>query len=75
MEIGGSNDKNLKMYSFAQKINRFQPTGTCNFSRLDNADLAFSNVHQGPSGFIDLYAVNYNVLRFKGGMAGVAFGN
>ena len=69
-------DSNLKMYSFAQKVNRFQPTGTCNFSRLDNADLAFSNVHQGPSsGFIDLYAVNYNVLRFKGGMAGVAFGN
>ena len=68
-------DSNLKMYSFAQKVNRFQPTGTCNFSRLDNADLAFSNVHQGPSSFIDLYAVNYNVLRFKGGMAGVAFGN
>lgn len=70
-----NNDKNLKMYSFAQKVNRFQPTGTCNFSRLDNAELAFSNVERGPSGFIDLYAINYNVLRFKGGMAGVAFSN
>ena len=70
-----SDDFNLKMYSFAQKVNKFQPTGTCNFSRLDNAELAFSDITNPVDGFVQLYALNYNVLRFKGGMAGVAFGN
>jgi len=64
------------MYSFAQKLNKFQPTGTCNFSRLDNADLTVdtAQVDDGTH-FVNMYALNYNILRFKGGMAGVAFAN
>ena len=65
---------NLKMYSFALKANKHQPCGTCNFSRLDTASLTFvpTNPQDTPSNFY-LYAVNFNILRIKGGMAGVAF--
>jgi hypothetical protein len=55
-------------------MSKMQPTGTLNFSRIDNAKLTLV----GPSGGNALhrvYAVNYNILRIKDGMAGVAFGN
>lgn len=64
----------LKMYSFAQKVSRHQPTGSCNFSRLDNASMQIGTSANGPSS-LNLYAVNYNVLRIEGGLAGVAFSN
>jgi len=65
---------NLKMYSFALKANKHQPCGTCNFSRLDTASLTFvpTNPQDTPANFY-MYAVNFNILRIKGGMAGVAF--
>jgi hypothetical protein len=67
---------NLKMYSFALKANKHQPCGTCNFSRLDNANLTFVAPATAalPTNFY-LYAVNFNILRIKNGMAGVAFSN
>jgi len=43
---------------------------------LDNADLTVdtAQVFHTPF-FVNMYALNYNILRFKGGMAGVAFAN
>jgi hypothetical protein len=61
-------------WSFGLTMSRMQPTGSLNFSRIDNAKLALTD----PSGGNNLhrvYAVNYNILRIKNGMAGVAFGN
>jgi len=73
---------NLKMYSFALKANKHQPCGTCNFSRLDNASLAgvlkYDNGSQDGSGYPStfyLWAVNFNILRIKSGLAGLAFSN
>jgi hypothetical protein len=65
---------NLKMYSFALKANKHQPCGTCNFSRLDTASLTFvpTSPQDTPTNFY-LYAVNFNVLRIKSGMGGLAF--
>ena len=67
---------NVPTYSwpFCLTMSKMQPTGSLNFSRIDNAKLSITN----PSGGNDLhrvYAVNYNILRVKNGMAGVAFGN
>lgn len=69
----------LKMYSFAMKASKHQPTGTCNFSRLDNAHMLMTvdtttGVSALPANFY-LYAVNFNVFRIKSGMGGVAFSN
>lgn len=61
----------LFMYSFALKASKHQPCGTCNFSRIDTASLNITT-----SGTLNaLYAVNYNILRIKKGMAGIAFSN
>jgi hypothetical protein len=69
-----TNGAGLKMYSFALKANRHQPCGTCNFSRLDNASLTIGTAVGTPTTF-NLYAVNYNILRIKKGLAGVAYSN
>ena len=60
--------KNINVYSFALKPEEHQPSGTCNFSRIDNASLRSANVS-------NIYAVNYNVLRIMSGMGGLAFSN
>jgi hypothetical protein len=63
------------MYSFAQKASKHIPTGTCNFSRLDNAEMKIKASSGGTKSTIFLNAVNFNVLRIKKGMAGLAFSN
>ena len=63
-------------YSFALKPEEHQPSGTCNFSRIDNSQ-AVVILKQGASAnsFIEMFAVNYNVLRIQSGMGGLAFSN
>ena len=63
--------QNLKMYSFALRANKHQPCGTCNFSRLDNASLTFTQADAPTT--LYLYAVNFNILRIKNGLGGLAF--
>ena len=70
----GEGGYSLKMYSFAQKASKHVPTGTCNFSRLDNAEMKISGASLVSQNLF-LHAVNFNVLRIKNGMAGVAFSN
>jgi len=66
----------INVYSFALKPEEHQPSGTCNFSRIDNAQLKFDNQISATSGESkNLYAVNYNVLRIMSGMGGLAYSN
>jgi hypothetical protein len=66
-------------YSFALSPEEHQPSGTCNFSRIDNAvlQLTYDNSTQtsGQSLNLKVYAVNYNVLRIMSGMGGLAYSN
>ena len=65
-------------YSFALKPEEHQPTGTCNFSRIDNAQVAINTVATGSGtvpATLNMFAVNYNVLRIQSGMGGLAFSN
>ena len=61
----------IAVYSFALKPEEHQPSGTCNFSRIDNAQLVDS-LNSAP---INIYAINYNVLRIMSGMGGLAYSN
>jgi hypothetical protein len=61
----------INVYSFALKPEEHQPSGTCNFSRIDNAELNFNS----DTGVDKVYAVNYNVLRIMSGMGGLAYSN
>jgi hypothetical protein len=62
-------------YSFALKPEEHQPTGTCNFSRIDNAQVAVTLPSACPNTTMHMFAVNYNVLRIQSGMGGLAFSN
>ena len=62
--------KKINVYSFALKPEEHQPSGTCNFSRIDNAKLVL-----GTGEALNVYAVNYNVLRVMSGMGGLAYSN
>ena len=68
----GAHDDSIGVYSFALKPEEHQPSGTCNFSRIDNARLEAGGT---PSSVDTVFAVNYNVLRIMSGMGGLAYSN
>tara|TARA_B100001094_G_scaffold328831_1_gene390166 strand:+ start:19494 stop:21101 length:1608 start_codon:yes stop_codon:yes gene_type:complete len=71
--------KNINCYSFALNPEDHQPSGTCNFSKIDDIKLVFNNTVYAtppPDGKpLTVYALNYNVLRIKNGMGGLAYSN
>ena len=72
-------DTGINVYSFALRPEEHQPSGTCNFSRIDNAtlQLVLSNatVEGTQTAKVRVYATNYNVLRIMSGMGGLAYSN
>ena len=76
---GGGRYPGLNQYNFALKPEEHQPSGSCNFSRIDNATLSmtlqYADGSAAHSGNITVYAVNYNVLRIMSGMGGLAYSN
>jgi hypothetical protein len=72
-------DEGINVYSFALRPEEHQPSGSCNFSRIDNAtlQLVLSNatVQGTNTAKVRVYAVNYNVLRVMSGMGGLAYSN
>ena len=70
--------QNINVYSFALKPEEHQPSGTCNFSRIDNAQLVMNlgtTDATSTTATVDVFAVNYNVLRIMSGMGGLAYSN
>jgi len=65
----------INVYSFALRPEEHQPSGSCNFSRIDNAtlQLVLSNatVEGVKTAKVRVYATNYNVLRVMSGMGGL----
>jgi hypothetical protein len=72
-------DCGINVYSFALRPEEHQPSGSCNFSRIDNAVLQLVLSSGAVAGTatakVRVYAVNYNVLRVMSGMAGVSYSN
>lgn len=69
-------------YSFALRPEEHQPSGTCNFSRIDTSTLVLNmsgattiNPDTDDTWDVRVYAVNYNILRVMSGMAGLAYSN
>jgi hypothetical protein len=76
----------INMYSFAISPEEHQPSGTCNFSRIDTATLVYDSKTGNPpvAGTFPskaypynfrMYAVNYNIFRIMSGMGGLAYSN
>ena len=76
------NQPGVYSYSFALKPEEHQPSGTCNFSRIDTAHLLITLDGSLPISHEDdqtydvrVYAINYNILRIMSGMGGLAYSN
>jgi len=77
--------EDIYVYSFALRPEEHQPSGTCNFSRIDSCQMTITRngrTTQGTapgstplSNKVYLYGINYNVLRVASGMAGLAYSN
>ena len=66
----------INVYSFALEPEKHQPSGTCNFSRIDSAVLQLQLTQKCARGSkIRVYAINYNVLRIMSGMGGLGYAN
>ena len=79
------------LYSFSSDVYSDMPMGSLNFSRIDNSNLQIRiNKQSIPTNFIpdkykylykeehfkiNIYAINYNYIIIKGGIAGVEFSN
>jgi hypothetical protein len=84
---GGSTGGGAYAYSFALRPEEHQPSGTCNFSRIDTATIVMnmaslsglrSGIAKSPdydNWNVRVYAINYNVLRVMSGMGGLAYSN
>ena len=72
-------DTGVNVYSFALRPEEHQPSGTCNFSRIDNATLQLvvsaAAISGAKTAKVRVYATNYNVLRVMSGMGGLAYSN
>jgi hypothetical protein len=77
------NKSGIHFYSFALDPKSNQPSGACNMSRIDNVELEIEtnplrNTHSNfkPYNYnFFVYAINYNILKITGGMAGTAYSN
>ncbi len=71
-------DAGINLYSFALYPELEQPSGTSNFSRIDNTTLKLeitAAAQAEGNSYAKIYAVNYNVLRIMSGMGGLAYSN
>ena len=65
----------IYLYSFSLNPESFQPSGSCNFSRFDNAELVVEFEDGIEESDLKVFAINYNILRISQGLGGVAYLN
>ena len=83
LDVNDYRQQYIYSYSFALSPEEHQPSGTCNFSRIDNAVLQLAYTADSALGTaavteglnLNVYAINYNVLRIMSGMGGLAYSN
>ena len=65
----------IYVYSFSINPEDFQPSGSCNFSRIDNQVLYLEISDELIDPIITVFATNYNIINISGGMVGVEYTN
>ena len=75
--LNAPEDDGINVFSWALKPADYQPTGTCNFSRMDQAKLSlnFKSEYSKLSKSVCAYVINYNQQRVMSGMSGLMFSN
>ena len=76
--------RSINVYSFALNPEEYQPSGSCNFSRFNSIEVFLEtqevpipqgNVENIYKYDINVYTVNYNILRIANGIGNVEFSN
>jgi hypothetical protein len=71
-----SASEGINMYSFSINSIDYQPSGSCNFSRVDDISLVLTvdkSVNYNNPIVAKIYALSYNILRIINGISGLAF--
>ena len=65
----------INVYSFAIDPEDHQPSGTCNFSKISDAEIIITLTEEAQKvvSEVKVYAVSYNILRIKDNTAEIAF--
>ena len=83
----GSGADGVYVYSFALEPDNYQPSGSCNFSRINKVKIELvlkkppqtttttPNYNYAYNYDLDIYAVNYNVFRIMAGIGSLVFAN
>jgi len=85
MHFSNTPQDGLNSFSFGLNPEEHQPSGTCNFSRIDSAQMnlwfsefnnpKYNNIYHGTDNKVLIFALNYNVVRIMSGMGGLAYAN
>lgn len=65
----------IYIYSFSINPEDLQPSGSCNFSRIDNQVLYMEISDKLIDPIITVFATNYNIINITEGMLGVEYSN
>ena len=74
--IGQLGTDSIGIYSFSLRPQEHQPSGTCNFSKISKPQMVFFNfdtILNEKLNSLNIYAVNYNILRIMSGMGNIAY--
>jgi len=63
----------IYVYSFSLNPEEYQPSGSCNFSRIDSQVIYMEISQELIDPMTTVFGVNYNILNIAGGMAGVEY--
>lgn len=69
-------NEGINMFSFSLNPESYQPSGSCNFSKIDDIVLQmslFPEVSYDNPVLIRVYSLNYNILRIVNGIGGLVF--
>jgi hypothetical protein len=78
-----TNDNGIYVYSFSVNPKEFQPSGTCNFSKINLIEMTLDinelPVNNSGTNYytydFEVYAVTYNILRIMSGIGALEFSN
>ncbi len=67
--------RQIYLYSFAMNPEQFQPSGSLNYSKVDNSILKVktAGLVSGDTGVVRCYAVNLNTFNIREGVSGLGF--
>ena len=68
-----TSNNSIHVFSFSLSPELLQPTGTCNFSKINKAQLHIKTRVEDQIKVVNIYGFSYNVLRIFSGMGGIVF--